>query len=110
MFGQIGVEYGSHVDPLTRALDLAQITSVGSIRVNLCPHLDPNAPSDQRVLSIRCESLQEAANILRELARFMTPEEWREVGPPLLIRRDGPDGKMVGLMIFTQAIGRASLN
>jgi len=86
------------------------IANIGSIRVNLCPHLDPNAASDQRVLCIRCESLGEAGDIVRELARFMTPEEWSEVGPPLLIRRDGPDGKMVGLMIFTKAIGRASLN
>jgi hypothetical protein len=107
--GQFGIEIAPHVEPLVRALTLAKIGS-GTIRVNLCPHMDAEAPDSQRVICIPCPSLNAAADILRSLARYLSPDEYAEVGPPLLIRRDTPEGKMQGFMIFTKAIGKAVLN
>lgn len=97
-----------HVEPLLQALEKCEIDPVW-IRVNQCGDLNPAAADSERILCVSCESLNEAAQMIRELSRYMSPDQFADVAPPYLIRRTTPNGLVVGLMCFTKATGQSSL-
>lgn len=109
--GGIGFAPAAHVQVLVDVLESLKL-EIGSIAVNKCGDVGiaTNAPDDLRVICVPCQSIDEATRLLGCIVRRMTAAQYADVGPAMLVARNTPKGKPLGLMIFMKAIGRAAMN